>query len=106
MICQMFLSKLLKLLNCNSSHDCISVSLAPNSGNCPLAPNSGNRPLVTNSGNCPLVTNSGNRPLAPNSGGTRKIRKFFQSPPELGDLGGLNTLKRRQKNLQSKLATQ
>ena len=88
MICQMFLSKLLKLLNCNSSHDCISVSLAPNSGN------------------CPLVTNSGNRPLAPNSGGTRKIRKFFQSPPELGDLGGLNTLKRRQKNLQSKLATQ
>ena len=79
MICQMSLSKLLKLLNCSFSHDCISVSLAPNSGN---------------------------RPLAPNSGGTRKIRKFFQSPPELGDLGGLNTLKHRQKNLQSKLAMQ
>jgi hypothetical protein len=25
--------------------------------------------------------------------------KFFQSPPELGDLGGLDTLKRRQKAL-------
>jgi hypothetical protein len=31
-------------------------------------------------------------PLTPNSGGTREI-KVFQSPPELGDLGGLDTLK-------------
>jgi hypothetical protein len=41
MICQMSLSKSLKLLNCSYFHDFISVSLAPNSSNCPLAPNSG-----------------------------------------------------------------
>ena len=44
------------------------------------------------------------RPLAPNSGGNKKI-KVFQSPPELGDLGGLDPLQRREKNIQSKLAT-
>ncbi len=62
MICQMFLSKLLKPVDC-------SYSLP-----------------------------------SPQFWGNKK-RTVFQSPPELGDLGGLDTLQRRQKNLKRKLAT-
>ncbi len=44
-------------------------------------------------------------PPSPQFWGNKKI-KVFQSPPELGDLGGLDKLQHRQKNFQSKLVTQ
>ena len=70
MICQMSLSKLLKLLNCSYS--------LPSPQFWKLPP-------------------------SPQFWGDKKI-KVFQSPPELGDLGGLDPFQRRQKNLPSKLA--